>query len=76
MIVIAGALIVFCSVIGGFWLSGGNALNLMHVSEFVIIGGAGGGAHTTEEWYRPEGRDLALKRIFLTLLLMMKDSGR
>ena len=44
MIVIAGALIVFCSVIGGFWMSGGNALNLMHVSEFVIIGGAGSGA--------------------------------
>ena len=44
MIVIAGALLVFCSVIGGFWLSGGNALNLMHISEFVIIGGAGGGA--------------------------------
>jgi len=44
MIVIAGALIVLGSVVGGFWLSGGNALNLMHVSEFVIIGGAGGGA--------------------------------
>jgi chemotaxis protein MotA len=44
MIVIAGALIVLCSVIGGFWLAGGNALNLLHVSEFVIIGGAGGGA--------------------------------
>ena len=44
MIVIAGALIVLCSVIGGFWMAGGNALNLLHVSEFVIIGGAGGGA--------------------------------
>jgi chemotaxis protein MotA len=44
MIVIAGALLVFCSVVGGFWLSGGNALNLLHISEFVIICGAGGGA--------------------------------
>ena len=44
MIVIGGALIVFFSVIGGFWLAGGNALNLLHLSEFVIICGAGGGA--------------------------------
>ena len=44
MIVIAGALVVFFSVIGGFWLAGGNALNLLHISEFVIICGAGGGA--------------------------------
>jgi len=39
----------------------------------IGAGGAGGGAHTTGEWYRPEGRDLALKRIFLTLLLTMND---
>ncbi len=38
-------------------------------------GGVGGGAHTTQEWFRPEGRDLGLKRIFLTLLLLMRDSG-
>jgi hypothetical protein len=36
-------------------------------------GGAGGGTHTTGEWYRPEGRDLALKRLFLTLLLTMNE---
>ncbi len=35
-------------------------------------GGAGGGAHTTQEWFRPEGRDLGLKRILLTLLLLMR----
>ncbi len=39
----------------------------------IGAGGAGGGAHTTQEWYRPEGRDLGLKRIFLTLLLMMNE---
>jgi len=44
MIVIAGALIVLCSVIGGFWMAGGNALNLLHISEFVIICGACGGS--------------------------------
>jgi tripeptide aminopeptidase len=36
-------------------------------------GGAGGGAHTTQEWYRPEGRDLGLKRILFTLLLLMRN---
>ncbi|HTX37138.1 MAG TPA: M20/M25/M40 family metallo-hydrolase [Bryobacteraceae bacterium] len=38
-------------------------------------GGAGGGAHTTQEWFRPEGRDLGLKRILLTLLLLMRHAG-
>ena len=38
-------------------------------------GGAGGGAHTTQEWFRPEGRDLGLKRILLTLLLLMRNSA-
>jgi tripeptide aminopeptidase len=38
-------------------------------------GGAGGGAHTTQEWFLPEGRDLGLKRIFLTLMLLMAESG-
>jgi tripeptide aminopeptidase len=37
-------------------------------------GGLGGGAHTTQEWFRPEGRDLGLKRILLTLLLLMRNS--
>ena len=41
----------------------------------IGAGGAGGGAHTTQEWYRPEGRDLGLKRIFLTLLLLMGKMG-
>jgi acetylornithine deacetylase/succinyl-diaminopimelate desuccinylase-like protein len=37
-------------------------------------GGIGGGAHTTQEWFRPEGRDLGLKRIFLLLLLLMRGA--
>ena len=37
-------------------------------------GGLGGGAHTTQEWFRPEGRDLGLKRIFLLLLSLMRAS--
>jgi tripeptide aminopeptidase len=42
----------------------------------IGAGGAGGGAHTTAEWFRPEGRDLGLKRIFLTLLLLMGSKER
>jgi len=38
-------------------------------------GGLGGGAHTSQEWFRPEGRDLGLKRILLTLLLLMRNSA-
>jgi tripeptide aminopeptidase len=38
----------------------------------IGAGGLGGGAHTTQEWFRPEGRDLGLKRIFLILLLLMR----
>ncbi|HZU21375.1 MAG TPA: M20/M25/M40 family metallo-hydrolase [Terriglobales bacterium] len=33
-------------------------------------GGAGGGAHTLQEWYDPKGRDLGLKRILLALIAM------
>ncbi len=41
----------------------------------IGAGGSGGGAHTTAEWFRPEGRDLGLKRIFLTLLLLRGVEG-
>jgi di/tripeptidase len=40
----------------------------------IGAGGAGGGAHTPQEWFRPEGRDLGLKRVFLTLLLLMQGA--
>jgi tripeptide aminopeptidase len=39
----------------------------------IGAGGIGGGAHTTGEWFSPEGRDLGLKRILLTLLLLMRE---
>ncbi len=41
----------------------------------IGAGGAGGGAHTPQEWFRPEGRDLGLKRILLLLLLLMRTQG-
>ena len=34
----------------------------------VGTGGTGGGIHTVAEWYDPTGRDVALRRILLTLL--------
>ena len=36
-------------------------------------GGQGGGAHTSQEWFSPEGRDLGLKRILLSLLMLMRS---
>jgi tripeptide aminopeptidase len=39
----------------------------------IGAGGQGGGAHTLKEWYNPEGRDLGLKRIFLTLSLLLRE---
>ncbi len=39
----------------------------------IGAGGSGGGAHTAQEWFNPEGRDLGLKRIFLTLSLLLRD---
>jgi acetylornithine deacetylase/succinyl-diaminopimelate desuccinylase-like protein len=50
-------------------------LSLGIPSISIGAGGAGGGAHTTQEWYRPDARDLGLKRIFLTLLLLLRNAG-
>jgi tripeptide aminopeptidase len=41
----------------------------------IGAGGLGGGAHTTQEWFHPEGRDLGLKRILLILLLLMRKGA-
>jgi chemotaxis protein MotA len=44
MIIIIGALVVIFSVLGGFKMAGGQLAALMHLSEFVVIGGAALGA--------------------------------
>jgi di/tripeptidase len=36
----------------------------------IGAGGAGGGAHTLNEWFDPAGRDLGLKRILLMVLAL------
>jgi hypothetical protein len=40
--------------------------------EAVAIGGggSGGGAHTLQEWFDGNGRELGLKRVLLTLLAL------
>ena len=39
----------------------------------IGAGGQGGGAHTTQEWYQPETRDLGLRRILLVLAALAED---
>lgn len=49
------------------------SLGLAAVS--IGAGGQGGGAHTPAEWYSPEGRELGLKRILLTLALLVRNGA-
>ncbi|HEY2842747.1 MAG TPA: M20/M25/M40 family metallo-hydrolase [Bryobacteraceae bacterium] len=37
----------------------------------IGAGGQGGGAHTSGEWFHPEGRELGLRRILLALCLLL-----
>lgn len=39
----------------------------------IGAGGQGGGAHTLAEWFHPDGRDVGLRRILLTLCLLIMD---
>lgn len=39
----------------------------------IGAGGLGGGAHTPQEWFHPDGRELGLKRVLLTLALLLHD---
>ncbi len=39
----------------------------------IGAGGQGGGAHTAQEWFHPEGRELGLKRILLTLAVLVQE---
>ncbi len=44
MIILIGCFIVIGSVLGGFMMAGGHVGALIHVSEFIVIGGAAIGA--------------------------------
>jgi di/tripeptidase len=39
----------------------------------IGAGGQGGGAHTPQEWFHPDGREFGLKRIMLALCLLSRD---
>src|SRR5579871_3977917 len=39
----------------------------------IGAGGHGGGAHTPQEWFSPEGRELGLRRIFLLLYVILRN---
>lgn len=39
----------------------------------IGAGGQGGGAHTPQEWFHPEGREFGLRRIMLALCLLNQD---
>ncbi|MBM3776334.1 MAG: peptidase, partial [Acidobacteria bacterium] len=41
----------------------------------IGAGGQGGGAHTAQEWFSPEGRDLGLKRILLVLCMRIREAA-
>jgi tripeptide aminopeptidase len=45
------------------------SMNLPAIS--IGAGGQGGGAHTTAEWFHPDGRETGLRRIFLTIALLL-----
>lgn len=40
----------------------------------IGVGGQGGGAHTPSEWFHPEGRDVGLKRVLLTVALLLQEA--
>lgn len=39
----------------------------------IGAGGQGGGAHTPEEWFDPDGREMGLQRVLLALCLLLGD---
>ena len=39
----------------------------------IGAGGQGGGAHTRDEWYQPDGRELGLRRILLLLAALARQ---
>ena len=48
------------------------SMNLPAIS--IGAGGQGGGAHTLSEWFHPDGREVGLRRIMLTLSLLLNEA--
>ncbi len=41
----------------------------------IGAGGLGGGAHTASEWFHPDGRELGLRRVLLTLCHLLRGNA-
>ena len=48
------------------------SMNLPAIS--IGAGGQGGGAHTPAEWFHPDGREIGLRRIMLTVALLLRET--
>ena len=70
MLLIIGFAIVPAATLGGFMLAGGQPMVLMHVSEFVVIGGISIGISR----YRPP--TLRLKAMVQKTIGAMKGNPR
>lgn len=45
-------------------------LSMQRAAISIGTGGQGGGAHTSQEWYQPEGREVGLRRILLLVAVL------
>lgn len=68
VVVVAGGILVLAAVLAGFTMAGGEVGSLVHVSEFVTIGGAAAGALITMSPMK------VLKDVFRGVLQAVKGS--
>ena len=69
MLLVVGYVVVVAATLGGFMIAGGNPLLLLHVSEFVVIGGIAAGILVIAS---PQS---VLKSLFREVLGVFTDSG-
>lgn len=50
-------------------------LSMERAAISIGTGGQGGGAHTAQEWYQPEGREVGLRRILLLVAALSADTA-
>lgn len=69
MLIIIGGIIVLVSMIAGFMVAGGNPLLLLHISEFIVIGGIAIGIFVISTPFS------VMKKLFADLLNTLKGSA-
>jgi len=50
-------------------------LSMERAAISIGTGGQGGGAHTAQEWYQPEGREVGLRRILLLVTALSAQAA-